>query len=250
MTTCILYKNDWILIFGAYVRSLTQSELQPTINSPKQRASEHCKIHQDQNYSSAESHPLLLVTGHSAPGTDSRDNKWYIPYTAFAGQSPANPWQKMSTNSQSTGICTRLIWTYLQSICYIAIVIQLRSQLRSNKVSPFMLPRNTPVSNRKRNGQSLRKHTAAAVETAAWPWDVERCMQPGHLSPGHAALGLSLHSGRNCYSVRGKTTLEELSRISKKVEVNKPFFMNTSYPHRWNAKGLASIWRKCTSVLL
>lgn len=29
-----------------------------------------------------------------------------------------------------------------------------------------------------------------------------------------------LHSGRNCYCVVGKTTLEELSKISKKMEVN------------------------------
>jgi len=40
-----------------------QSKLQRTISSPKQGASTHCKIHQDQKHSSV-SHPLLLVTRH------------------------------------------------------------------------------------------------------------------------------------------------------------------------------------------
>lgn len=61
-----------------------------------------------------------------------------------------------------------------------------------------------------------------------------------NINPVHAALRRSLHSGRNGYSVLGKTTLEELSRISKKMEVNKAFFMSTSYPHKCNAKDFAS----------
>lgn len=71
-----------------------------------------------------------------------------------------------------------------------------------------------------------------------------------NINPMHAALRCSLHSGRNRYSVLGKTTLEELSRISKKREVNKAFFMSTSYPHRCNAKDSATVSRKCTSSAL
>lgn len=99
LTTHILHKKYWIHIFGAYVGSLTQSKLQSTISSPKERVSKHCKIHQVQNQSSAPRHWASGCESFSAPRTSSNGGKWYIPFTAFAGLSPASSWQKMSTES-------------------------------------------------------------------------------------------------------------------------------------------------------
>lgn len=56
----------------------------------------------------------------------------------------------------------------------------------------------------------------------------------------------SLHSGRSCYFVLGKTILEGLFRINKKIEVNKAFFMISSYPQRCKAKDFATVPQKCT----
>lgn len=64
------------------------------------------------------------------------------------------------------------------------------------------------------------------------------------IDPVHAALRCSLHSGRNRYSVLGKTTLEELSRTTKEMEVNKAFFMSASDPHSCNPKDFATVTRK------
>lgn len=125
MTICILHKNYWIRIFEAYVGNLTQSKLQSMMTlSPKERASKHWKIDQGQNQSSAPHHWASVYKSCSAPGTGSKGGKWYIPFTAVAGQSPARKHQLTHT---------RLIWTYLQSSRYIAILRQLRTQLRSNK---------------------------------------------------------------------------------------------------------------------
>lgn len=57
-------------------------------------------------------------------------------------------------------------------------------------------------------------------------------------------------SQTNCCSVLGNTKWEELSRITKKMEVNKAFFMSTSYPHKYNANDSATVPRICTSSAL
>lgn len=131
MITHILHKKYRICIFGAYVGSLMQSKLQSTISSPKERVSKHCKIHQVQNQSSAPRHWAPGCESCSAPGTGSKDGKLYIPFTIVQ----VNHLQGLDWKCQPSH--TRLIWIYLQSS--LTIVRQLWTQLRSNKVSTFML---------------------------------------------------------------------------------------------------------------
>lgn len=160
------------------------------------------------------------------------------------------------------------MWTYLQSIHYTAITRQLRTQLRSNKISVFMLPlKNSCEQQRTQWAVTAQTYCCCwgncslgfgkwngarnpAVPKGSWDFSYAQTLLwfvQYIINPVHAALRRSLHSGRNRYSVLGKTTLEEISRTSKEVEVNKAFFMSASDPHSCN---LATITRKWTSSAL
>lgn len=172
MTTCILHKKYWISIFGAYAGSLMQSKLQFTISSPKQRVSKHCKIHQVQNQSSAPRHWASGCESCSAPGTDSRvgNNTFLLQLLQV------NHLQVLDRKCQLSH--TRIIWTYLQSSCYIAIFRQLRTQLRSNKVSTLTLFLKTLLWAAASAAASKYANTATAGKTAVWPRKMEWCTEP------------------------------------------------------------------------
>lgn len=113
------------------------------------------------------SHPVVLVTGHLvARGTLHQGQTQGVGnYTFLLQLSRVNHLQVLDRKCQlteSTGNCTRLIWTYLQSTRYIAIVKTIKDTAKEQGFYIYATPETFLHSS-----QWLHKDTATAGETLA-----------------------------------------------------------------------------------
>lgn len=153
---------------------------------------------------------------YSAPGTYSSSGKQVLS-TAFAGQPPARSWQKRSTDSKHRQLY-RAILNLFTSIHYTAIVKTIKDRAKKQQsfhiyVSPEIF---LQAAKKKVTQQSQRAAEISVI--------LKLCFGSCKILILCMQLRDCLHSRRSCYFVLGKTILEGLFRINKKIEVNKVFF--------------------------